>query len=270
MWAVSQPSPKAKRRDLSFLLDRVISGAQMSSTCTPHCNDMTELDHQPFPKEGKLAQNTNLSLVELKSIIGSDKEFVYCYVVATIEQRDGKFYQTGNAPNFQGDIITLCTCKHYMRTFLNLQSWKGKWIAGFTGVNAGEGKNRLVYLMNTGHTFDSHYSLWHSEIIPPQAKNAKVTNRNRFGDVYQPKDGVDEDLFNYQNYYPPIESHGHYKKNEWHKDINYAGVKGRKSILLAGDIGYSFLWSKPVITLVDRLYIGQKKYELKTLLENLR
>ena len=161
----------------------------MPSTCAPDCNDTTDIDHQPFPKEGKLGQNTNLSLEELKYRVGSVKAFVYCYVVATIKQKDGKFIQTGNGPNFQGDLITLCTCKHFMRTFLDDESWKGKWIAGFTGKHAGKGKNHLVYLLKVGHTFNSHYSLWHSESISDQTKSAKVTDRNKYGDVYQPSDG---------------------------------------------------------------------------------
>jgi hypothetical protein len=30
---------------------------------------------------------------------------------------DGQYSQTASAPNFQGGVITLCTCKHWMRTF---------------------------------------------------------------------------------------------------------------------------------------------------------
>ena len=242
----------------------------MPSSCTPDCIDTIELDFQPFPTEGSLALNTNLSLDELKSKIGLENSFVYCYVVATIKRNKGQFIQQGNGPNFQGDLITLCTCKHFMRTFLDLESWKGKWIAGFTGKNTGKGKNRLFYLMKVEHTFDSHYNLWHSKLISDQTKNAKVTSLNKFGDVYQPREDFGTDLYDYRNYYPPIENHGHYKNDEWYKDIKYSGMKGRKPILVASNIEYSFLWSKPLITLVDKLHRGQKKYPLRNLLESLR
>jgi hypothetical protein len=242
----------------------------MTTTCIPDCSDTIDFNYQSFPKEGKLTQNTDLSLEALKSRIGLDTSFVYCYVVATIKQAGGNFYQTGSGPNFQGDLVTLCTCKRYMRTFLDSESWKGKWIAGFTGQKAGEGKNRLVYLMRVEQTYVSHYGLWHSETIPLKAKNVKLTRWNNLGDVYQPKEEAAENYFNVRNYFPPVETHTHHKNDEWHRDINYSGMKGRRAVLLVGDIQNSFLWSKPLITFVSKLHRGQKKYLLSSLLEYLR
>ena len=71
-----------------------------------------------------LAQNLNLS--RLKKRIHDRAEVVYCYVVRTIKRNEQQFRQEGCAPNFQGGRISLCTCKHHMRTFMSASSWKGK------------------------------------------------------------------------------------------------------------------------------------------------
>ena len=113
-------------------------------TCAPRTRDT-----QPFPQTGLLASNMDVFPDILYARITDNHATVYSYVVATVKNRGGQFAQTGSAPNFQGGMITLRTCKHLMRTFLTHDDWKGVWIAGFTGVRAGQGGNALVYLMQT-------------------------------------------------------------------------------------------------------------------------
>ena len=219
------------------------------------------MDHQPFPTTGRLMSNMNLGFAKLNTKISLEQAEVYCYVVATIKNQNGYFFQTGSAPNFQGDMVSLCTCKHFMRTFMDAEDWEGKWIAGFSGVAAGNGDNALVYLMKVGYSFKSHMSLWFSDEIPEKTKQAKLAQISKFGDIYQPKDQV-SDEFAVQSYIHPVESHVHCNNNNWHNDINYEGCKGRKAALLIGDPEYSFLWNQPMIYYKGHLHRGQKKSDL--------
>jgi hypothetical protein len=226
---------------------------------------------QPFPQTGRLAKNLNLSLDGLCQKIGGTPAIVYSYIVKTVKNHEDHFIQKGSAPNFQGDLITLCTCKHRMRTSLHdMLEWKDKWIAGFTGVEAGNGSNALVYLMKVSYTFESYYVLWNSKEISMETKKAKAAHLHKCGDIYEPKDAP-VDPFDCQSYEPPCEKHSHYKDYKWHNDIDYEkGYKGRKPVLLAGDTDYSFLWIKPKIVYNDRLPRNPKKLELKVMIENLK
>jgi hypothetical protein len=223
------------------------------------------MDHQPFPTTGRLTSNMNLELAKLRSLISFEQSEVYCYVVATIKNQNGHFFQTGSAPNFQGDLVSLCTCKHFMRTFMDAENWTGKWIAGFSGVAAGNGANAFVYLMKIGCAFKSHMSLWFSDEIPMETKKAKSAQANKYGDIYQPLIQV-SDPFATQSYYNPVPNHVHCDNNNWHNDINYEGSKGRKAALLIGDPEYSFLWNQPMIDYQGHLHRGQKKSDFKTFL----
>jgi len=230
-------------------------------------------DFQPFPQTGRLAQNLNLSLDDLRLKIGGIQATVYSYIVATVKNPEGHFRQTGSAPNFQGDVISLCTCKHFMRAFLGIDSWPDTWIAGFTGKGAGKGRNALIYLMKVGSAFESYYDLWFSDKLSEAAKQFKLAHKNKFGDVFQPQSElIDKDVFNPQNYHPPIQNHVHANPknpNDWHKDINYLkGVSGRKAALLIGDEQYSFLWNKPILFHSHPLHRGQKGDNLQFLLDS--
>ncbi len=144
-----------------------------------------DFDYQPFPKAGPLAKTMNLRLDALRDCLSPDAT-VYLYIIATIESREGLFVQTGSGPNFQGSLVTLCTCKHFMRTFRDAGGWKGKWVAGFTGVGAGHGKNRLVYLMRVSQAYESHRDFWSSESIPLKTKKAKAAHLHKYGDIFEP------------------------------------------------------------------------------------
>jgi len=71
---------------------------------------------QEWPRYGKLKKNMNKTLDDLKKILKEEDGLVYGYVLTTVKgDGSGGFVQTGSAPNFQGGLITLCTCKHWMR-----------------------------------------------------------------------------------------------------------------------------------------------------------
>jgi hypothetical protein len=184
-----------------------------------------------------------------------------------MRSRNGEFFQIGCGPNFQGGLITLCTCKHRMRTFKNPKQWKGLWIAGFTGRSAGEDANYLVYLMQVEHAFGSHRDLWFSRQIPAAAKRAKATHRDRFGDIYEPR-ARDIDEWDKHEYIPPCPDHCH--AGHWTNDVGYRGVGGRHAALLVGDPRKSFLWNRPVIRYTGQLGRGQSKCKLSKLLDRLQ
>lgn len=228
----------------------------------------TEISCQPIPETGALADNLNSNRDALVTRVGAEKAIVYCYVISTIKNHNEYFCQTGSAPNFQGNLITLCTCKRYMRTFMKPEEWIGKWIAGFSGVAAGNGCNTIVYLMKVGHAFDSHQSFWLSREIPEETKQVKSADGNKFGDVYRPKEPLG-DPYDPKSYRPPTKAHVHFANKEWHRDINYR-FRDRKDALLVGNSIYSFLWNKPMLLYKNgRIHRGQKKMYLSTLLDQL-
>ena len=175
---------------------------------------------QPFPKTGPLREQMNSSLSALRKIICNRDVPVYLYVIASVKNLAGKFVQMGSAPNFQGGAITLCTCKHHMRTFKEPKDWVGTWVAGFSGLKARNGKNMLIYLMRVVDGFDSHHDLWNA--LPKRVRNAKETSKkgNALGDVYRPKrDLSGRQKFTPSNYHSPCPEHDHIKS--WAKDIHY-------------------------------------------------
>lgn len=172
----------------------------------------------------------------------NEQGLVYVYVLTTITKDNNYFVQCGSAPNFQGGWVTLCTCKHYMRSWRSRVSWKDIWIAGFTGINITASRlNYLFYLMKVGYSFQSHVQMWnYLDVSVRKVKNARY---NPCGDVYEPKSCL-ENEFNPSEYYPPLQDHVHAKGNVWHKDINYFNSRSnRRPSLLVGNQESSYLWS---------------------------
>jgi hypothetical protein len=228
-----------------------------------------EQGYQPFPQEGKLFENLGSPLTKLQQRIGLNEAVVYCYVIDSVKEEGGHFVQKGSAPNFQGDVITLCTCKHHMRTSLSPNDWEGRWVAGFTGIWAGGGKNALVYLMKVSHAFESHYDLWYSEDILPKAKRAKSARISTYGDLFEPIDHS-SDPFDPRAYRLPHEAHSHTSDNEWYGDVDRTGYGGRRAALLVGDPQYSFLWDRPTMFFPSSIGRGYRKIILNDLLSQLQ
>jgi len=204
---------------------------------------------QEYPKDGQLKDHTNLRRNELLDKLGNERGTIYAYVLCTVENENHKFSQKGCGPNFQGGLVTLCTCKHFMRTWRDVLDWKGIWIAGLTKFNLMEdGKNYLFYLMKVSESFHSQKEIWNS--LSPKERNAKNAGVDPLGDIYEPKDNI-QDEFDPSDYHAP-KNHVHLTGNQWHKDINYVNRYGKRPALLVGDTKYSFLWSLPIISLKSK------------------
>ena len=217
--------------------------------------------YQAMPTKGLLARNFTLPSGTLMERIAPFRECkVYSYVVDTVDYHEGRLYQTGSGPNFQGDLVTLCSCKHQMRTYLEPETWEGVWVAGFTG-STDLGSNRLFYLMRVSKAFASHRELWLSEAISDETKVAKAAHLDRFGDIYQPKNTVG-DAYRHRRYLGPCKTHVHCEPGDWRKDIGYVTRHGRRAALLVGEPDYSFLFDRPTIASPFKIRRGERKSTL--------
>jgi hypothetical protein len=198
-----------------------------------------------------LYKNLNLTKSELTARIGQHRDAVYSYIVRTvgIDQPRRLFEQHGSAPNFQGGCLTLCTCKHQMRSSRKVSQWTGKWIAGFTSRCRHQGRHWLFFLTRVADAHESHFDLWHN--LPAAVREAKSTEEHFLGDLFRPRGRVaGQNRFNPRSYFAPSR-HSHRRNscdNGWHNDINYgyADRYGHPS-LLVGDPYLTFLWEKPAI-----------------------
>jgi hypothetical protein len=222
------------------------------------------LDHQPFPRAGLLARNHNRARAALRRAVGRGEATVYSYVVSTVGRDEGWFVQRGSGPNWQGDRLTLATCKHFLRTFLAPDDWRGVWLAGFCGTGAGGGRNALVYLARVAHAFASQADAWASPALPQRTKAAKAAHRHPFGDLFAPaRPGDPLDPATYRR---PCAGHAHESWDGWHGDIDYVGHNGRPAAILVGDPALTFLWDRPVLYRAEPLGRGQRKDTLDGLL----
>lgn len=182
-----------------------------------------------------------------------DEDMVYGYVVATVQPVQGPFQQRGSGPNWQGNLITLCTCKHTMRATLKPEEWmRGKWVVGLTGWSrAFANTQSLVYLMKIGSAYSSHAELVQSlqnaglsAVVA--AKDASV---HPLGDIMTPsQSGFDwHDPFAYS---APVLGHAHRKtedSTDWHRDVDHRTKWGTRPALLVGDPEHSFRWTRPIV-----------------------
>ena len=211
---------------------------------------------QPFPETGLLANNSNLPLAILADRIRKVRGRAFSYVVSTVKlKRDTLgFEQHGSAPNFQGDVLTLCTCKHQMRSRLSADQWQDDvWIAGFTSRTIHAGKHWLVYLAKVKSAHDSHSDLWSR--MDASTRSAKAAHIHFLGDIFKPKTPLPtgDARFSPRRYVSPT-FHAHRRRDEdgwhnnWHNDINYhLASKSRHPPLLVADPKRTFLWEEPMI-----------------------
>jgi hypothetical protein len=195
---------------------------------------------QRIPTAGAFV--ANLDFPALREKLRGQSGVVHCYVVRTVEYPEGEFIQTGSGPNFQGGLITLCTCKRQMRSRKTVTQWPGEWVAGFTSVGKvlGDRVNHLVYLIKIGQAYASHRDLWNA--LSPDEREAKNAHTNPVGDVFEPR-SPDGDWFDAQSYLPPSSSHVHCPDHYWLRDID----DHRRPPLLVGNREWSFVWSKPKV-----------------------
>lgn len=233
----------------------------MSTPCHDKCQQ---------PPAGA-AFGTDLSLAELKQRVGTaglDSD-VYYYVVGTVKLDQGRFCQEGSAPNFQGGRLTLCTCKHWMRSRRQADQWTGTWVAGFTSIREG-GFNSLFFLTRVETAYTSFLSLWFSGGLSPSVLAAKNASLCRFGDLYEPKSqGIPPHLVD--SYRQPVSGHCH--EHNWllDRDIRYS-AKSRPGVpppLLVGMREASYLWNRPSILLASKLGRGHRRSPFRSFLAQL-
>lgn len=192
------------------------------------------------------AFGTDLSLAELKQRIGStglDSDMYY-YVVSTVKLAQGRFCQTGSAPNFQGGRLSLCTCKHRMRAVKQPTEWTNSWVAGFTGIREG-GHNALFFLMQVEVAYPSFRELWNRSRLDAGVLAAKSSRNSKLGDFYEPLSDNSAE-FSSEGYHPPMVGHVHENRELWLNDIRYPEPRtGRRPSLLLGKQAASFTWTKP-------------------------
>ena len=230
--------------------------AQQETTVQGGCSSKRRDDKfQAFPQGGILAGNADLPFALLLKTLRQEQTRVCSYIIRTVSLNHdtGTFEHSGSAPNFQGDMLTLCTCKHQMRSTRTVDEWTEMWIAGFTSrTKELNGKHWLFYLAEIESAYESHAQLWN--VLPAKARNAKSAQSHYLGDVFKPiaplPDG--EAQFSPTNYVAP-NFHSHRQNEEddgWHKDINYIHtMSGRRPPLLVANPQHTYLWQEPVIYL---------------------
>jgi hypothetical protein len=212
--------------------------------------------YQPIPTTGILSRHLDLGKARLAQMIEHESDAVYAYVMSTVILEKGQLRQTGTGPNFQGGYITLCTCKHRMRTSLPRKGWPSKWIAGFTGLDCGR-HHWLFYLAKVKEAHESQSELWHSGSLPEETLEAKSARYSELGDLYEPKSELGPlSRYDPNSYHTPVSGHSHDVVRNgdllWRIDIDYRRKKPkvkakRQPSLLIGDPEFSFLWRKPVL-----------------------
>ena len=212
-------------------------------------------DVQPFPEHGLLPDNLNLPFAVLAPRIRGVRGRAYSYVVRSVklDRSTTRFEQYGSAPNFQGDVLTLCTCKHQMRSSHSADEWQDNvWIAGFTSRTIYDGGHWLFYLAKIESAHESHSDLWNGMDVG--SREAKVAHVHFLVDIYQPKKpGLSSSArYSPSQYYTPS-FHVHRQNrgdNGWHNDINYRHAdRYRHPPLLVADPHMTFLWEEPMISL---------------------
>lgn len=211
----------------------------------------------------------NYPLDDLRAVLPGDNAEIYTYVIATIGWGGERFVQYGSAPNWQGGILTLCTCKHRMRSFGAPEAWRGRWLAGFSGVKAGGGRNALVFLARVGAAFDSQAALWQSNALGVRARNAKAATRHRHGDLFEPK-SVGSSPYRPRDYHTPCRDHDHFPKRQWHDDIVHVGFGGHHPALLVAEVGQTYLWDKPRLFFPKLIGRSYRIYTLDDMLDRLK
>lgn len=192
-------------------------------------------------------------LSEILFSCGND--IVYYYVIRSVDFVDGHFVQRGSGPNFEGGVITLCTCKHYLRTFPGIKP--DVWLAGITSSKTGPNRgNYLFYLAQIKYVYITHYELWNS--LPAQSREKKNATYNRLGDVFEPIDSM-EDYTSIRSYQQPIHNHSHAESYKYDIESKYH----KPSKLIVFDKDHSLIWDSPLIQFKDRkLTQGQSKIKL--------
>jgi hypothetical protein len=201
-------------------------------------------------------------------------EDVRFYVVRTVELVDGALRQRGSGPNLEGGVVTLCTCKHRMRTSRRLHP--GSWVAGFTSRTLDLPGQALFYLARVEACSTSHADHWLA--LPPEVRAAKIMSRNPLGDVFEPIDPAstppDAGLEAYR--FVPVHAHGTWtggpldaRSRALAADLRHVGRGGSVAKLLRFDPGRTWVWERPTLYRPGSLGIGERVARLGDLVASL-
>lgn len=236
---------------------------QARSHRTTACAGSVVQDRQDL--ESWPAEHRDLSLDRVRKLVVSQAvsgKHVYVYTVASTRLDSGIIQQLGSGPNVEGGLLTLCTCKHHMRTWGKPEDWKGVWLCGATssaGANGFAGHAYLFYMGKVRWVFDSHQELYESlrdgELGRrfPGALDRKLATHHQLGDIFEPRRGSPRGTRDPAHYVPPIRGHSHEGQSEWHHDI-------RQGKLLVCDPEDTYLWTRPLIEL-EPVGRGVRRYE---------
>lgn len=229
---------------------------------------------QSFPVDGHLRKNLGLPLPRLLGQVGQQEGKTYSYIVTTVKlnQESACFEQHGSGPNYQGDVLSLCTCKHQMRSRLSGEQWEDDvWIAGFTSRTIHADKHWLFFLAKVKSAYDSHCELWNC--VDADYRKKKAAHLNFLGDLFQPTRPLPtgESQFLASRYRMPLDhAHRQYPgDNGWKNDINYRhAITSRRAPLLVADPRLTFLWKKPTICFARKKHC--RDYQTWASLQQLR
>ena len=218
------------------------------------------MDHQSFKGWG-----------QRRTIQAHDDDVVRTYPQHQIYLEDGVFNQTRSGPNWEGGLLTLTTCKHYMRT-ANVD-WQYTYLAGFTPKTTC-GDSYLLYLARVARVFDSNYDLGNYLMDNhPEAWEAKLAVNSPFGDIYSPLHKLsDKTKYNPKHYKTPVghtrmEHDKKFNAPKWHRDIKYE-KGGRRPVTFLFDNVH--LFRKPVFVATRPLHRSGYKGLIRDLKEGIK
>jgi hypothetical protein len=167
--------------------------------------------------------------------------------------------QTRSAPNWDGGVVTMATCKHHMRT--TDRRWEGTWIAALGPKHCAE--NTLLFVGMVYKEFESNYELgqWLKRTYRA-AYDAKLATCNPRGDIYTPKkELLPKQRFDHKNFVTPeghTRSTEFYKKSpgstsdrpdgkvpKWWRDVEYVGRGQRRPPVFV--LRPVYLFSQPTL-----------------------
>lgn len=241
----------------------------MSCSCGEKRELTSEKYYQDYPYKGALKDNMNLFKADISSILKFDRaNWILAYTIDTVRLEKGKMIQTGCGPNIEGGIVSLCTCKHRMRSYItDIEEWEGNWIAAFCSKKGRE--NALFYLMKIEKAYESNFSFWND--LTKDQKIVKSTNRNIFGDIYEPKYSIVSFQEHNQSFYLPSKEYHRHNFQDRVYDIEKK-FWDRYPKLLRGKTRKSFIWNKPLLKSQYREHtkFRQKYFRIDDFIKQLR
>lgn len=219
----------------------------------------------------------NLTAEGLRSFLSGQDGPLRAYVMSSVQDVGGVLIHAGSGPNFQGGLLTICTCKHLMRTVPQVH--EETWVSGLAGLHVVNGAgNSLFYLAKIHRISRSQWELWKylKTNHPPEVRLLKAARTHRFGDVFEPRvpylTADDPRVNMVESYYPPCDNHSHHRLSEhtrrpvWHEDVDYASKSGSRQKFLIADPCFTFIWSKPILQRLGGL--GRLPYGYPTNLQS--